>query len=249
MKKLLLLLLLAVPALAQNVTSPPLATFGTITATATTCIPNVVATGCVNQPLNGATSYVGVSFLGTWSATILVRASADHGATWTQLDSVTSNKQAVYNVAGYTDIDVRCSAFSSGVASISFNPSTASNLNSPPSIGSTTPNSATFTALTASSLTVAGTAAVLTGTGACLTADITTQLGGTWAGSAKCTNTTGASTLIITPGFTAANGFACYASDITSANAVRQSASSATSCTISGIVTANDVLTFIAVAF
>jgi parallel beta-helix repeat protein len=93
----------------------------------------------------------------------------------------------------------------------------------------------------------AGTHAVLTGTGACTT--ITTQAGGAWAGSAKCTGSTGASTFIITPGTTAPNGWSCSASDITTANAQRQSASSATACTISGTVNTNDVLTFQAVAF
>ena len=95
-----------------------------------------------------------------------------------------------------------------------------------------------------------GTQAALTGTGACLTADITTQRGGAWAGSAVCTNTTGASTLIITPGTTAPNGWSCWANDLTTAaNILRQSATSTTACTIAGTVNANDVLTFGAVAY
>ena len=97
------------------------------------------------------------------------------------------------------------------------------------------------------SLSAGGPAAGLTGTGACGT--ITTKSGGSWAGTAKCTGTTGASTFIITPGTTARNGWACSASDITTANALRQSAVGATSCTISGTVNANDVLTFSAVAY
>jgi hypothetical protein len=94
----------------------------------------------------------------------------------------------------------------------------------------------------------AGTAAGLTGTGACAT--ITTQKGGAWAGQATCTGTTGASTFIITAGTTAPNGWSCTASDLTTAaNILRQSTVSATACTIAGTVNANDVLTFTAVAY
>lgn len=103
--------------------------------------------------------------------------------------------------------------------------------------------------LTSTVVTSIGTAATLTGTGACLTADLTTQKGGAWAGSVVCTNTTGSSTLIITTGSTAANGWSCSASDLTTANTLRQSASSTSACTISGTVNANDVLTFTAIAF
>jgi hypothetical protein len=90
----------------------------------------------------------------------------------------------------------------------------------------------------------------LTGTGACLTADITTQVGGSWAGSAVCTNTTGASTLVITPGSTALHGWSCWANDLTTAaNILRQSATATGSCTIAGTVNANDVITFGAIAY
>jgi hypothetical protein len=87
----------------------------------------------------------------------------------------------------------------------------------------------------------------LSGTGACAT--ITTVTGGAWAAQLTCTGTTGASTLVITPGVPA-RGWACFASDqTTAANILRQSANSATTCTISGTVNANDVLTFGAFAF
>jgi hypothetical protein len=101
------------------------------------------------------------------------------------------------------------------------------------------------------SVIAGGTAAVLTGTGACLTADITTVVAGAWAGNATCTNTTGASTLIITPGATAPHSWMCWASDLTtSANTLRQTLPlSATACTIAGTVNAADVLTFGAIAY
>lgn len=92
-----------------------------------------------------------------------------------------------------------------------------------------------------------GAVPTVSGTGACGTTS--TQVGGSWAGKATCTGTTGASTLVITPGTTATNGWQCDASDLTTANALRQSASSTTTCTISGTVNANDVLIFKAVSF
>jgi hypothetical protein len=88
-------------------------------------------------------------------------------------------------------------------------------------------------------------AATLTGTGACATGSLTTQTGGSMAGTVTCTGTTGASTLVIAPGGTAAaHGFACSADDETRANTLRQSAHGTTSCTISGTVNQNDVIIF-----
>lgn len=94
-----------------------------------------------------------------------------------------------------------------------------------------------------------GTAAGLTGTGACAT--ITTQTGGSWAGSAKCTGTTGASTLTITPGTTAPNGWVCDVWDETTrANSFQQTSHTATTCVLTATsVTSNDLFVFKAVAF
>ena len=74
---------------------------------------------------------------------------------------------------------------------------------------------------------------------------ITTTNGGGMGGVLTCTATTGASTIVITPGNIAAHGFACVASDeTTAANILRQSAHNATTCMIAGTVNANDVITF-----
>jgi hypothetical protein len=83
-----------------------------------------------------------------------------------------------------------------------------------------------------------------TGTGACTT--ITTKTGNIFNGSLKCTGTTGASTIILTPGITAQNGWNCRNSqDITTvANTFVQTAISATTCTLTGTVNANDVVEF-----
>jgi hypothetical protein len=97
-------------------------------------------------------------------------------------------------------------------------------------------------------LTAGGTVPVLTGTGACAT--ITTQHGGAFAGDAKCTGVTGASTLTITfP--TAPNGYVCDVWDETTrANVFEQTSHSPTTCVLTVTsVTANDVFVFKAVAY
>lgn len=97
-------------------------------------------------------------------------------------------------------------------------------------------------------LVAGGTAAGLTGTGSCGT--ITTQTGGSWGGSAKCTGATGASTFIITPGSTATNGWNCKASydNTTSANTLVPTFN-ATTCTLTGTVNQNDIIVFTAFPF
>jgi len=65
--------------------------------------------------------------------------------------------------------------------------------------------------------------------------------------------TTGACTVTITmngaTGMTAPNGWACAASDQTTANLIRQTASTTTTCTISGTTVTGDVIVFSAQAF
>lgn len=99
------------------------------------------------------------------------------------------------------------------------------------------------------SLLSGGALAGLTGTGACAT--ITTQSGGSWAGTAKCTGTTGASTLTITPGITAPNGWVCNVQDETTrANLFQQTSHSTAACVLTiTSVTQNDVFVFDAIAF
>lgn len=98
-------------------------------------------------------------------------------------------------------------------------------------------------------LYASGTAAALTGTGACAT--FSTQTGGAWAGRATCTAATAASTLTITPGTTAPNGWVCSVYDQTTrANLFQQTATVAASCTLTATsVTQNDVFVFTAIAF
>lgn len=96
---------------------------------------------------------------------------------------------------------------------------------------------------------LSGVTAALTGTGACAT--ITTQTGGEWAGRATCTAATAASTLTITPGTTAPNGWVCAVQDQTTrANLLQQTSTTATACTLTATsITQNDVFVFTAIAF
>lgn len=95
----------------------------------------------------------------------------------------------------------------------------------------------------ASALVAVGTAPVLSGT--CATAS---QTGGATAGT--FTATCVAQTVIITFAATAPNGWTCNANDQTTpADALKQTASSATSCTLTGTTAALDRISFNAVAF
>lgn len=93
---------------------------------------------------------------------------------------------------------------------------------------------------------VAGT----TGTGACGT--ITTNTGGAWAGTFKCTGSTGAATIVITPGTTAPHGWNCVNTQdqTTTADAIAQTANNTTTCTLgAAAIASNDVIVFSAVPF
>jgi hypothetical protein len=61
--------------------------------------------------------------------------------------------------------------------------------------------------------------------------------------------TTGASTIVITFSVTAPTGWAIMASNLTTANLIRQSAKSTTTATLSGTTVTGDVITYIAVAY
>jgi hypothetical protein len=87
------------------------------------------------------------------------------------------------------------------------------------------------------------------GTGACAT--ITTTAGGATGGTGKCTGTTGASTLTITPGITAPNGWTCDVWDETTrANIFQQTSHTTTTCVLTSTsITQNDVFVFKAIGW
>lgn len=79
---------------------------------------------------------------------------------------------------------------------------------------------------------------------------VTSLTGGATAGSFVA-NTTGACTVVITMGDTATapNGWICSPSDRTTGNLFRQSASSTTTCTVTGTAVSGDVISFAAIGY
>lgn len=80
-----------------------------------------------------------------------------------------------------------------------------------------------------------------------------TTTGGAFAGT-FVSGTTGACTVVITlngaTGITAPNGWTCHANNLTTtANLIQQSASSTTTCTVTGTTVTGDVISFMAMAY
>lgn len=133
MKKRLLFLLFfaALPAFAQQsgvVTAP-------LSASTSSCQPSTNATACLFLLIDPKTNTVGVVVTGTYSGTLQFEGSVD-GGTWaavsatpsnggTAVSSTTSTGTWTVPAAGYSSIRVRCSTYSSGVATVSLNPSQA----------------------------------------------------------------------------------------------------------------------------
>lgn len=89
-----------------------------------------------------------------------------------------------------------------------------------------------------------------TGTQTVSGCSLTTAVGGAWAGAFK-SGTSGTCTVTITPGITATNGFACTATDLTTAaDIIKQTGTlSTTTATISGTTASSDLITWSCVAF
>ena len=96
--------------------------------------------------------------------------------------------------------------------------------------------------LSGGGIAMTGTAATLSG------CSYSGQVGGATAGK-FISGTTGGCTVTITTGSRAPNGWSCYASDLTNNNLIRQSGSTATSCSISGTTTSGDTINWAAIAF
>lgn len=114
---------------------------GQITAATTnaTCVGGTQNGGAVDQTVPSSAGAVGVSVTGTWVATLNIQLSTDHGKSWTASGSTfTSNQQSVVSAAGYSDVCVFASAYTSGTAIVTFATSSAS-----PSSASGTGSSAT----------------------------------------------------------------------------------------------------------
>jgi hypothetical protein len=122
MRKLILLLLFAYPALGQGNNSPLVASSsatGNITATGSTC---ATTNACVSVHLPPGSTSVAVTVTGTWSATLVVEMAADNGVTWVSAGTGPSaNGQNTYTLTAQTDFRVRCSAFTSGTVGVFIN--------------------------------------------------------------------------------------------------------------------------------
>jgi hypothetical protein len=123
---LFLVVLILLPALASaQQTSALLANplGGPISATSSAC---ATAQSCVWMKLPPNTGTLGLTVTGTWTATLLLEESSDSGVTFTTAATLSSNATAnSYSVSGMTDVRIRCSAYTSGVANISLQASNA----------------------------------------------------------------------------------------------------------------------------
>jgi hypothetical protein len=122
--------LLALPAFAQQwVVSAPLS------ASAASCEPSTNVTACIFLVIDPKWNTVGVEVAGTYSGTLQFEGKVN--ATWvnvaaspqpsgSDVNSTTSTGTwLLKQVGGYSVIRVRCSTYSSGVATVSLNPSQA----------------------------------------------------------------------------------------------------------------------------
>lgn len=116
----LLVLLPSLPAMAQ-LQGQPQPTSGSMNSASASCL----ASNCVSIPVNSDTSTVTFQMTGTWSATVQFEFSVDNGVNWTalavgpmpngqQVTSTTANGVWQADAAGFTNVRLRTSAFSSG---------------------------------------------------------------------------------------------------------------------------------------
>lgn len=152
------LLPLGMVAAAQS--GPP--AIGNITSAGSTCSTTSVPTNCVILQLDGATSAATIQVAGTYVGTNQFEVSSDNQNTWsnvsctppnsaTAVSSTTSTGLWQCNVAGYTHVRARASAYTSGTAAININ-----SAHSVPSIVTGVSGATTTTSGTASAVTQPG---------------------------------------------------------------------------------------------
>lgn len=121
MKRLILLLLLALPAFGQ-LQGPPQPFTGNLTAASASCL----GSNCLTVPVPSDASTATLQLTGTWSATAQFEVSADNQATFQSINaqpipngqqviSATANGVWQADIAGFTHVRIRVSAFSSGI--------------------------------------------------------------------------------------------------------------------------------------
>jgi hypothetical protein len=124
MKKLALVLLILFPIVLQAQSTYPVgfSNGGPISATNANCVPAACIGISIPTP---AASTITVQISGTFSGTIAIEKSQDGGVTFTNIASVASTGLNSYSIAGFTQVRARASAWTSGLANINFQISTA----------------------------------------------------------------------------------------------------------------------------
>jgi hypothetical protein len=140
MKRLLLLLLLAFPLYAQNFgqVQNPLAS--TLYTSSSNCLSTQESCVWQRLPNNAYTTTVNVT--GTFVATLTIEESNNGGVVWTTAGTVTTTGTTTYQTNGFTDLRVRCSAYTSGSMAVTI--TTGSSITTTGS-GSSSPSTATNT--------------------------------------------------------------------------------------------------------
>jgi hypothetical protein len=109
---------------------------GSIRSSASSCQPQAVTSACVFLQVGPQTNSADITVRGTYSGTLQFEVSGDAGATWvsvnatppnssTAVTSTTSTGTWTASMAGHSFLRVRASAFASGVANVTLNPSQA----------------------------------------------------------------------------------------------------------------------------
>jgi len=104
---------------------------GNISATSTNCTS--VPSSCVwESPLPPNANISTVAITGTFTATLLVEESNNGGQTWATAATLSAAGTTTYNTNGFTDIRVRCSAYTSGTAVVTISTGLNTGLIGPP---------------------------------------------------------------------------------------------------------------------
>jgi hypothetical protein len=132
MKRLLLLLLLAFPLYGQNFgqVQNPLAS--TLYTSSSNCLSTQESCVWQRLPNNAYTTTINVA--GTFTATLTIEESNNGGVTWISGGTTTTVGTTTYQTNGFTDLRVRCSAYTSGSMAVTI--TTGSSINTSSSASS-----------------------------------------------------------------------------------------------------------------
>lgn len=238
MRKILWILLAAIPAWGQ-VANPPLV--------AVSSAPSGSCSGVLPAQIAISTGIIYTCQAGTWGA-------VSTSVTNPTFTSVTIGSGGTEELSGavstFPGIWLGTNAASPSTTNYAILTDGSSTLlNSPASsVSIRIANSAVLDS--ASTVITAHVPILATGTQTVSGCSLTSALGGSFAGSFH-SGTSGTCTVTITPGNTATNGFSCWASDLTTTTDRLQQtgALSATTATITGTTVSGDIVTWGCVAF